>query len=88
MKRREFIALLGSATAWPLAARAQQPAHTRRIGVLSPFAENDFRSAGQSDGVPASLVSLMAPISKANRIETGERPGGIGEICSVEVDEK
>jgi acyl-CoA reductase-like NAD-dependent aldehyde dehydrogenase len=26
--------------------------------------------------------------SKANRIETGERSGGIGEICSVEVDEK
>jgi hypothetical protein len=26
--------------------------------------------------------------SKANRIETGERSGGIGEICSVEGDEK
>jgi hypothetical protein len=27
-------------------------------------------------------------LCKANRIETGERSGGIGEICSVEVDEK
>jgi hypothetical protein len=26
--------------------------------------------------------------SKANPIETGERSGGIGEICSVEGDEK
>jgi putative tryptophan/tyrosine transport system substrate-binding protein len=35
MRRREFIAGVGSAAAWPLVALAQQPAKVRKIGLLS-----------------------------------------------------
>jgi hypothetical protein len=58
MRRRQFIAGLGSAAVWPAVARAQQGARTRRIGVLiGDPAENDptgiaYVSAERRGGEP------------------------------------
>jgi hypothetical protein len=45
MRWREFISLLGGAvTAWPLAARAQQPTKVYRIGFVSVLSGNSLPS--------------------------------------------
>jgi putative ABC transport system substrate-binding protein len=45
MRRREFIAGIGSAAAWPVVARAQQPSKIWRVGYLSVSSATDFALA-------------------------------------------
>ena len=58
MKRRTFIAGLGSAAAWPLAVRAQQGDRVRRIGVLIAYEENDFLASARISGFTQALADL------------------------------
>ena len=67
MRRREFITLLGSATAavWPVVASAQQSQKMRRVGVLMPVSEDepDNRSAS------AAFVQVMNQLAAASGYE-------------------
>ena len=80
MRRCEFITLFGSAVAWPLAARAQQPARMRRIGVLMGFAENDPEGRTELSGFTQGFQELgwMDGHHVGSRFRTGKNdPAGV-----------
>jgi ABC-type uncharacterized transport system substrate-binding protein len=74
MKRRDFITLLGGAATAPvfapLAARAQQPERTRRIGVLLPAAADDSDSQIWVGAFLQGLAQSGWTIGRNVRIDT------------------
>src|SRR5215469_16594926 len=57
-RRREFIALLGGAAAWPLTARAQSGERMRRIGVLSNPGPDDAEMQSRNAAFVQGLQEL------------------------------
>jgi putative ABC transport system substrate-binding protein len=70
MRRREFIAGLGSAVVWPLAAGAQQPERMRRIGILLPASADDAEFQARVGAFLQGLTLLGWTIGRNVRIDT------------------
>ena len=69
MRRREFIAGLGSTVAWPVVARAQQGDRVWRIGVLTQMAADDPESAVRLTAFVQGLQELGWSIGRNVRID-------------------
>lgn len=70
MRRRKFMALLGGASLWSLATRAQQPDRTRRIGVLMNRSANDPDGQTRLSAFQQSLQQLGWNDGRNVRIDT------------------
>ena len=58
MRRREFIAALGGAAAWPFVARGQQTERVRRVGVLMALGADDPESKARVTAFVQGLAQL------------------------------
>jgi putative tryptophan/tyrosine transport system substrate-binding protein len=78
MQRREFITLFGStAVGWPIAARAQQPEHIRRVGVLMSRLATDPEGQARIAALQKSLQQLGWSEGRDIRIDTRWSPDDV-----------
>ena len=70
VRRREFIALVGGAAAWPAAARAQHGERMRRIGVLVNLSEREAAEQGVVSAFRQRLEELGWVDGRNARIDT------------------
>jgi putative ABC transport system substrate-binding protein len=83
MRRREFIAGIGSTAAWPLVARAQQGERMRRIGVLMNGDENDPVYKARVSAFMQALADLGWTDGRNVRVDLRSYGGDINRIRAL-----
>jgi putative ABC transport system substrate-binding protein len=90
MRRRDFITLVGSAAAWPLAARAQQSGQMRRIGVLMALAKDNSEAQARVTAFVQGLQKLGWTEGRNLQIEyrwdTGDLQKAATELVALSPD--
>ena len=85
LKRREFLSLLGAATAWPLGARAQQQTgRTARIGLLTR--KTDASVSAQIEAFRQGLAELGWAEGTNIRIEHRDAEGQVERLPALAVE--
>jgi putative tryptophan/tyrosine transport system substrate-binding protein len=80
IRRRELVTALGSLTAWPLAARAQQSEGMRQIGALLGYAESDPDAQGWFAAFREGLHELGWTQGRNTQIHTRWAPPDDAEL--------
>ena len=70
MRRRDFIAVVGGAAAWPIAVRGQQAERMRRIGVLMAATADDRENQTRIGAFQQGLAALGWTEGRNARIDT------------------
>jgi putative tryptophan/tyrosine transport system substrate-binding protein len=83
MRRRQFIAGLGGAAAWPLMARAQLSERVRRIGVLMSYDENDPEAKARLSAFTRALADLGWTDGRNVRMDIRRYGGDINRIRAL-----
>jgi putative tryptophan/tyrosine transport system substrate-binding protein len=80
MRRRDVVALVGGAAAWPLTALAQQSDRMRRVGVLMAFDENDPQTRGWLSNFTQGLAELGWTDGRTVRIDVRWAAGSVDRM--------
>src|SRR5215510_13988573 len=88
LRRRDFIALIGSAAAvWPVATRAQQSGRTRRIAVLNAQPPDDPQSQARNGAFLQGLGELGWNVGRNLQVDyrwgAGRNPSYAAELVAL-----